>query len=302
MRIAQPAGKQLQPGAVGKGPENSALLRIMHGFPFPGDKAQAHIADAPVNASGRPYRDAGQTMTGKSGVDVESPTQGGCGRNVRGSGCQCIFQPVNARRSGQVYIPFVNQQSAQNIRNRRIETGNERVRPVGYAVGVGILNAIESLLDRRQITPVPRPVFVEIGHPFVLVAQLRSHDLHQKRFKVMGRFHRERVKPPIRVLSYVQQAHRPARPGNENLAGVRHVDGNGVLDQVLGGVHGKNQTGCGRCLERGFRVPSRFRGFGGIQLDGRFGRKNEGQRIRWDNGPLAGVLRRTACGKHAKKR
>ena len=84
-----------------------------------------------------------------------------------------IAEAPDVGRDGQVEVILVREYPVRHIRHEVVEILEDLLRVVGDAIAVRILQAVQSLLVHRQVTPVAGAVPVPVLEPLVLGAPFR---------------------------------------------------------------------------------------------------------------------------------
>ena len=114
---------------------------------------------------------------------------------------------------------------------------------VRASVSIGILNAIQAVLDFRKVTPVARAVLVVVGQPGIRGAPLRRQLAPIEREQVRHRPQRVHRRDPCGMLSDVEWKAAAARAGRVERASLVEIERDGIDDQPVGRPGGQVEPG-----------------------------------------------------------
>ena len=175
--------------------------------------------------------------------------------------------PEVGRHRGE-QIALVPEDVVEGVGDEVVEVLEHERGLVRHAVAVRVLDAVEPFLGERQVTPVARPVPVEVLQPLVLRAAFRCQHVVVEGALVLHVLERDRRDHPVLVAADVDLTLAgPARAGREQPSLVVERDADWIGNHRLGSpqvqLEAGRETG-GDCRAIGLR--ERRRRIGG-ELD-----------------------------------
>jgi hypothetical protein len=94
---------------------------------------------------------------------------------IRHSVLVVVVHAIHAWRHADDQVPFVMEQPAGDVPGRIVvEALDEQLRMISEPVAVAIFDAVDALLERREVAPVARSILVVILNPRVFLAAFRT--------------------------------------------------------------------------------------------------------------------------------
>jgi hypothetical protein len=172
LQVADARRKHLDIRAVGVRAEHRPLIWKRHPPAASVDKAEADVANLPVQPPVRPDRDTGNSMPAKCRVGVVSDAHGSLG--IDGAVAVLVAHAPDARRNAEEQVSPVVEQSAHDVEGGiRVETFGHDLGDVTDAISVRILDPDQAFFHLGQVPPVMGTVLVQIVDPHVLRAARR---------------------------------------------------------------------------------------------------------------------------------
>ncbi len=236
LRIAHPAGEDLEIAAVRIGSQHRARVRMRPPPTGAIDDVHPDLADLPVDAAVWPCGHRRQVVTRKGRMHRVPVTD----RRflIEDAVPIRVAEPPEIRGHGHVQIAIVRENAPRDVgRHVLIETGIRQARLIGDAVAVRVLDSVDPLLHDRQVAPVAHTVLVFIRQPGIDRAQRGRHLAAEEAPKILCGLERRHFRHPIRVLTCVEELARSWRGRDVGDTVGIEIDRQGVRDEMSGSPH-----------------------------------------------------------------